>query len=383
MKVSSNLLWTSTIAAALVIFCVGGLVAATIPHYVITNNDNSQGNAAGFYTISGGSLTPAALVKTGGTGIDGIGSVATKRVSVLRNSTQSCVFISDAGTNDVAGISVTSLTLAGRFKGSSSDNGMAAGIGVVNNGTYLYASFTTSKTIAAFQIMSGCTLTFLQDVAASGLSGAAMIDMAAHGNFLVVSFGDGSIESFNIASGVPVPNGDLQETTGHKQNNSTPQGTDLTADDHYALFSGGVNGPEVEVSDLSSGKLAPTVVYNLGSGSAVASLWLSPDQSLVYLGEFSAQQVAAAFFDKTTGVVSVGCASGPLKGNLDIAGITTQLPTGTGGVLYVAEIEVDIGIVRITSSGGTCSFAESPKSPIIDHNTITLESIGVFPPRPF
>src|SRR5439155_7075932 len=116
MKVRLNLLWTSTIVVALVIFCVGGLVAATIPHYVITNNDNSQGNAAGFYTISGGSLTPAALVKTGGTGIDGIGSVATKRVSVLRNSTQSCVFISDAGTNDIAGISVTSLTLAGRFK---------------------------------------------------------------------------------------------------------------------------------------------------------------------------------------------------------------------------------------------------------------------------
>src|SRR5439155_9701153 len=135
-------------------------------------------------------------------------------------------------------------------------------------------------------------------------------------------------------------------------------------------------GPEVEVSDLSSGKLAPTVVYNLGSGSAAVSLWLSPDQSLVYLGEFSAQQIAAAFFDKTTGVVSVGCASGPLNGNLDIAGITTQLPTGTGGVLYVAEIEVDIGIVRITSSGGTCSFTESPKPTIIYHYTITRESVG-------
>ena len=237
MNLRLKLLWTSTIAAALVIFCVTGLFAATTPHYVITNNDNSQGNAAGFYTISGGSLTPAALVKTGGTGIDGIGAVATKRVSVLRNSTQSCAFISDAGSSDIAGISVTSLALAGRFKGSSGDNGMAAGVGVVNNGTYLYASFTTSKTIAAFQIMSGCTLTFLQDVAASGLSGAAMVDMAAHGNFLVVSFGDGSIESFNIASGVPVPNGDLQETTGHKQNNSG--GEKPTARVHDVAHGGG------------------------------------------------------------------------------------------------------------------------------------------------
>src|SRR5207245_9166205 len=72
-------------------------------HYLITNNDFSQGNSATFYTISIGTLTQTAVVNTGGTGNDGIGSVATKRVSVLRSSSHSCAFVSLAGSADVAG----------------------------------------------------------------------------------------------------------------------------------------------------------------------------------------------------------------------------------------------------------------------------------------
>src|SRR5207237_1158577 len=127
----------------------------------------------------------------------------------------------------------------------------------------------------------------------------------------------------------------------------------------------------VEVSDLSTGKLAPTIVYSgLGSDSALGGIWLSPAETVLYLSNFSSGQVEAAFFDKTTGVVSAGCTSEVLKEYNHLvaflAGMATSSRTGTGGALYVAEPDTRVGVVRLTSSGGTCSFAESPNSPVAD-----------------
>src|SRR5438874_2718962 len=379
-----RLLLTAANIATLLMGCSVTSLAATTPHYLITNNDNSSANSATVYTISAGSLVQKAVVTTGGKGIDAIGtSAATKRVSVLRTSAQRCAFISDAGSNDVAGIAIDTLTSTGTFKGSSTDSG-SFGVALANNRTYLYASFSGSKTIATFQIASGCKLTFVQDIPASGLSGGSIQDMAVTKSILVVSFGDGSIESFTTTGGVPVSNGDLQLSTGNKQNGSFPAGVDIDSSGHFAVF-GGTASPEiVEVSDISSGKLAPTVVYsNLGSGNGSESVWFSPDDTLLYIGNFSSQQVTAAFFNKTSGTVSNGCLSSTLKGTADAAGLATAMTSGSGGTLYVAEPDTTIGILRVTVSGSTCSLIESPKSPAHDSNTLTLESIGVFPPRPF
>jgi hypothetical protein len=90
---------------ALLTFAMASYAAS--PHYFITNNDSSQGNSSTFYTIINNSLLKqAAVVATRGTGVDGIGSVATKRVNIFSNSSQACAIISDAGTADVAGISI-------------------------------------------------------------------------------------------------------------------------------------------------------------------------------------------------------------------------------------------------------------------------------------
>ncbi len=52
-------------------------------------------------------------------------------------------------------------------------------------------------------------------------------------------------------------------------------------------------------------------------------------------------------------------------------------------MLYVAEPEVQIAIVNVSVSGGTCALQESAKSPANDFHTQTLQSIGTFPPPPF
>ena len=66
-----------------------------------------------------------------------------------------------------------------------------------------------------------------------------------------------------------------------------------------------------------------------------------------------------------------------------VAGLAMALPTGDGSIIYVAEPETSIGIVRISQSKPACQLTEAPKSPAHDGNTITLESIGAYPPRPF
>jgi len=362
------------------------LYAAPQPHYLITNNDFSQANSATFFTIGDNHiLNQTAVVPTGGTGVSGIGAVATKRVSILDRDGNRCAFISDAGSADVAGISIATLTASGAFKAASTDSA-PFGVPVGNNGKFLYAGFTGSQTIATYQILPGCKLQFIQDVPAAGIAGGSMIDLSVHEDILVASFQDGSIESFNISAGVPVANGDLQQSTGSTQNNNIPSGVDISADGHYALFGGTNVPPVVEVSDISSGKLAPTVVYsNLGTAGGSEAIWLSPDESLLYLSDFSSSQITAASFDKNTGDVTFACVSPALKGAGPFeAGLVTATSNGTGRTVLVAEPNLGIASVRISPDSGTCSLTEAPNSPTSNGMfNDSFESVGVFPPRRF
>jgi hypothetical protein len=382
MKPVSTRLWV--LAAALLVLSTASLFAANSPHYLIANNDNSQANTANVYTIVGNTfLQQVAVIDTGGTGVNGIGAVGTKRVSILKSPTQACAFLADAGSADVAGISITTLKATGTFKAESTDSA-PFGMAVVNNGKNVYAGFTGSNTVATYEILPGCTLKFIQDVAAAGLNGGSMLDMQVHKNILVASFQDGSIESFNVTDGVPVPNGDLQYSTGHTLDGSTPTGVDITADGHYAVFGGTNVPPLVEVSDISSGKLEATVVYsNLGNGGGSEAISLSPDGGLLYLSNFSSSQVTATFFDERSGAVSFGCISPTLKNFNFEAGMATATTSGTGFTLFVAEPDSDIASVHVTGGSGGCALAEAPRSPTHDDNTVTVDSVGVYPPRPY
>jgi 6-phosphogluconolactonase (cycloisomerase 2 family) len=372
---------------------------AAIAHYVVTNDDNTVANTASFYSIgAGGKLVRKAVVKTGGTGLGG-GYFASTRVNLLRDKTQSCVYVSDAGSNDVAAIDEVTLKRVGTFKASSRDSGHLAGIGMAANQRYLYAAFTSSNTIATYKILSGCKLKFLKDVAAAGKNtGTGAAGMAVHGNLLVVAYGDGSIQSFNISHGVPVSNGDEQNSTGFNTN-LRPAAVDISQDGHYAIF-GDVPVKAIytaiEVSDVSSGKLKPTTVYggdgSLGTGMNSSNIELSPDETLIYVSNNQGGTVTAVFFDKATGVVSAGCVSSVLNGFnatwFDSGAVALKNnASGTGGVLYLAESgnggASSIGIVTVKSTGASCTLTESKSSPTADKASMGLLSIESYPPRSF
>jgi hypothetical protein len=360
------------------------------PSYVIANDDLPPRipTSGTFFPIgANGSLQAPARVSMGGVGSGG-GYFASNRVSVLNSSTAACAYLSMGASAEISGIDIQSLLDIGNFAASDTDSGFDNGVGMTNNGTYLFAAFGNSNTIGTFVVQPGCGLQFLSDITTVGKHGSSVKGLAVHGNLLVVTYGDGSIQSFNVAAGTPVSNNDLQDATGYLKD-YFPVGVDITEDGHYAIFGDAANYMTIEVSDISSGKLTKTKVYRLGFAFNSNNVRLSPDGTLLYIVNTTFGSVSAAFFDKTTGAVTQGCMSGKLKGFDDawayLSSPVTQLNSGTGSVLYVAEFGGQSGVaaLNITSSAGKCTLKEATGSPFIDPNTTNLLSIGVYPPRSF
>jgi 6-phosphogluconolactonase (cycloisomerase 2 family) len=367
--------------------------AASGPHYILTNDDAVPFFVSGvtFYSVGPtGLLTLQQEVPTGGSGIGG-GFFSANRVAVLDTATTACVYASEAYKGDIVGIVVSTLEVGGSAFGSMTDTGATNGIGLALNAQYLYASFTGSSTIGTFQVLPGCSLTFLNDVSVSGLKQGSIAGMAIHGNIMIATYDDGSIESFDISNGTPVSNGDKQNSTAYVSSAGAtyPNSIDITQDGHYALFGDTSTSAVVEVADISSGKLTPTVVYTLGTGINSSNIMLSPDETLLYITNTQGDSVSAAYFNATTGALTTGCTSGPLRNYVSswsyLASLGLETTTGTGGVLYVAEFGTASGIamIGISSSGGQCTLTELQNSPVADPNSIGLVSIAGYPPRSF
>ncbi|MGA9527191.1 MAG: beta-propeller fold lactonase family protein [Terriglobales bacterium] len=364
--------------------------------YLVTNDDYGQGesNSSTFFTIgSNGALSNPTVVDLDGAGIGG-GYFAANRVSSLNTPASPCVYLSQGSTNTIAGVQVSTQTLVGDFSASDIDNGADNGIGMVMNSDYLYASFSTSSTIATFAIQPGCALQFLSDISPSGLNGGAPKGMALSGNLLVVTYGDGSIESFNTSSGLPVSNGDEQNATGYASDDF-PDGIVITPDGHYAIFGDDASGAAIEVSDISSGQLTSTILYNLPAGLNSNNVLLSPDGTLLYVSNNTSGQVSAAFFDPASGTVSGSCTSPPLKGFNSaysfVATLAIAGPGSAGSVLYVAEFGQPsaIGVIDVSASGGQCTLKEASGSPVSSSSDSLLSiavvstlPLGLYSPTP-
>jgi hypothetical protein len=398
----------SVMLAGLVIGCAADerSAAKSLPEpdsasYILTNDDTAYpypSTAALFLaggTQSNPDLTFQSRIYTGGYGVQG-GYFGTSRIISPPSGSTPCVYASDAGSGDIASMDMQTQQGVGNFTGSPTDAGASNGIALAMNDSYLYAGYPDSNTIGTFLVQSGCQLTFVGDVSAAGLNGGTISGMALRGDILVVAYGDGSIESFNIAKGTPVSNGDEQNSAGYAYDN-LPTGVDITRDGHYAVFGDTSVSSVVEVSDISAGKLAPTVAYpavstdlRIDSSASSSSVRLSPDESLLYVSNNQGGSVTAAFFDKATGKVFPGCSTPTLSGfysNWAYAGsLGSRDTSGTGGVVYVAEYFVpvsSIGIIKVSSNGTSCTLTESPSSPALDASGTGVLSIWVYPPRPF
>jgi 6-phosphogluconolactonase (cycloisomerase 2 family) len=371
-------------------FAGGPALVPEIPSYLITNDDRPPKIATSgtlFSIAADGTLHHPTGVNLGGSGAAG-GYFASNRVTVVKRGSVGCAFLSLGASSEIGAVDLRSQQDIGNFPAASTDSGIDNGIGLAHNGTYLYTSFSTSNTIATFAIQPGCGLQFLGDISLHGKHQGSVKGMAVHNHLMVVTYGEGSIESFNVAAGIPVSNGDLQDATGYATDGYA-NGVDITQDGRYAIFGDMSVNTTVEVSAIHSGKLTKTVLYVLGPAGNSNNVLLSPDESLLYVANTGTGQVTAAFFDKNTGKISRPCTSTHLRGfDTDwtfMSSPVTQLNSGTGSVLYVAEFgnPSSIAMVNVASSGGRCTLTEGSQSPVVAPNTASLLSIGVYPPRVF
>jgi 6-phosphogluconolactonase (cycloisomerase 2 family) len=373
--------------ASVVLFI--NVLAAAQAHYVVTNNDPG----VGFYTVApNGVLTLKKLIRLGKPGVGNVGGFfGADRIQALDSGDQQCVYASVAIDEEIVGVPVNSLTANSGASGSATDKGASNGIGLAINSRYLYASFTDSNTIGTFVLEAGCDLEFVNDVSVGGLAGGMINGMAIHGNMMITTFTDGSIESFDISAGTPVPNDDEKYSTAalNSLDATYPNSIDITHDGHYAIFADTSSSMVVEVSDMSSGKLAPTSVYRSRASISSSNAILSPDESVLYVVNTQGASVSALLFDKKTGRLTWGCTSERIRGQssqwsyLGGAGLISQ--TGSGGGVYVAEFGDPAGIAMVTlesSAFGRCSLRESAQSPFFIPSQGLL-SIGTFPPRAF
>jgi 6-phosphogluconolactonase (cycloisomerase 2 family) len=367
-------------------------MATAATRYVVTNDDQTfPTTGVSFHAVgANGALTLKQHVSTGGFGIGG-GYFGANRISVLDSGKNQCVFASEAATGDIVGIDISTLTAGPGAKGSETDAGTSNGIGLVMNDEYLYASFTDSSTIGTFKVEGSCSLTFVSDTKAAGLQKGVINGMAVHDKMLIATYSDGTIESFDIASGPPIANADKQYSTAYRttQGASYANSIDITKDGKYAVFGDTSTSTMVEVSDISAGKLTKTVVYTSSAGISSSNVMLSPDETLLYIANTQGASVTAMRFDKTTGKLSTGCTSGALRGLSAkwsyLGGLASISGMGNGGGVYVAEFGSPSGIAVVTldASGAACKLKEAVKSPVADPNSSGLLSIGSFPPRSF
>jgi len=383
--------WKALLRAASFTVCLLGLsaLAAAAPPYVITNDDASfPFTGVSFLSVGpGGGLIFRQQVATVGTGIGG-GYFGANRILVV-NGAQACVFASEAGSGDVVGIDINTLTVGGSATGSDTDTGSANGIGLAGNDQYVYAGFTDSNTIGTFKVLSGCGLMFVNGTAVAGLEGGAVNGMAVHGSMLIATYTDGTIESFNISGGTPSPNGDKQISSGtvRARGATYPNSIDITSDGHFAIFGDTATSLVVEVSDISSGKLAKTTVYSSAASISSSNVMLSPDESLLYVVNTQGASVSVLFFDKAKGRLSAGCTSAPIRGHSTdwsyLVGMALGSTTGDGDGVYVAEFPSGIARIKLKVKGKTCALREAVQSPFKTKNAAGLLSIGAFPPRAF
>jgi hypothetical protein len=356
--------------------------------YVVTNDDPG----VSFYTVApNGVLTLKQRMELGLGSVGGF--FGANRIQVLDSGNQQCVYASLASTGEIFGILVSKLTLVGSASGSPTDNGASNGIGLAVNSRYLYASFADSNTIGTFVVEAGCGLAFVDDVSVSGLGGGMINGMAIHGNMMIATFTDGSIESFDISAGTPIPNDDERYSTGTltSQDSTYPNSIDITKDGHYAIFGDTSSSIVVEVSDISKGKLRPTSVFTSAASISSSNLILSPDESVLYVVNTQGASVSAFLFNKTTGRLTWGCTSEPIRGQSSkwsyLGGVGLISQNGTGGGVYVAEFGAESGIAMVTlasSTTGNCSLRETVQSPFpVVLPFGGLLSIGTFPPRNF
>ncbi|MGO4882012.1 MAG: hypothetical protein ACLP59_14460 [Bryobacteraceae bacterium] len=116
---------------------------------------------------------------------------------------------------------------------------------------------------------------------------------------------------------------------------------------------------------------------------------LSPSDKLLYITDQNSAQVTAARFEPSNGAVSFDCISPVLAGPyVQTGNLALETTSATGDVVFVAQQDGDnggvngIGALAVNATSSTC-LTELSGYPASVSGAYSLQSIAVYPPRPF
>lgn len=411
--------------------CAQGIHAQNRFIYLNDNNSTVGANTITSFQKVGAVLLPPVHTPTLGTGWTVSDDALRQQALFYTPGAISCLFVSDplaTGTGfpngDIATFVVNTttgaLTVPLRFPSPFGANGFGAGIGLLVGGKSLYAAYAGTNTIVVWQILpstAGCKLVPKTHIVATGLFGGFVHDMAfanlassGNNNRVVVTYGDGSLQSFKVTGFVLAPDcAAPTNSLGHMNQGSLPWGVDVTKNGLFAVFASVSSLTELETvpvpitcatvtSDFGGPAIASGV--NLGPGVDAQNVWISPNENFVYVSDVLSGQITSVTFNAVLGTVTglAGpCGGGfanptpPLHSYITTwiypAGIGTVMTTGTGGGLYVAENGYPSSVAGLAISATGC-LLEAPLSPWADPVSIYtgsggLTTLSAMPPRPF
>jgi WD40 repeat protein len=336
--------------------------------YVLVNINSITENAGNLYELdtATGALTLIKVLPTGGTGLTAI-NFSDVEQAITQNA--ECVFIADTGTSDIAAFSkatgyekvgnYTNVNVAFDYQGGS--------ISATPNGKFLYASYSQSENIGAWQINSDCSLTFIASYYPSGDAYPySVLKVTPNGLYMIM----GSSDQFSIDqnTGALVDLGRLPECP------CASSGIDFTRDSKIAVFA------------------AVQTVYL----ARITSTGLKDPMSWILTTRQQADGIANPFFSAAAYSGSGDLYFGAIGGggqNLPSAVITTNFTekppklslknitrvnspksydgniASTGNLMVVAEFPNEIGVFQINSDGSLTQLATT---------TVTGDAPGVF-----
>jgi 6-phosphogluconolactonase (cycloisomerase 2 family) len=394
--------------AALAMLVVG-LATASLAgtRYLITNNDTSSLiNSASIFSVDGdGSLTHVRTIQLQGS-YSGVSFSGANLLNIQRSQTSDCVyfggtFVKDGYLTGVESIDFSTQTHADAVPGFELDNpSQGVPLAATPNGKYLFADFPGSNNIMTYELLPGCKLKRLSEIITGGArttpqsfvfsDAARVMKVTPNGKFLILTYGDGSFASYAIN-----PNtGALRLVSRYLvADGGFAEGIDITSDSRWVVFGDTaktLTGPAaVEVAAIhENGSLGPTHAYtNIGRGFSSSSVWLSPDETILYIANDFSGQITAAPFNRMTGVVNAGeaCTSPhfpAVSGSVYfLTGLTGSSDTPSGSPLY-ATFASSPGAIGIMNFHKPCKFTVSPSSPAIVPQS-SLYGVGMDPPRNF
>jgi 6-phosphogluconolactonase (cycloisomerase 2 family) len=309
-----------------------------------------------------------------------------QEVAMVQQGTGACIYLSDAGTADVAAFIYPTFSQVGRYRMPNSRSTLA-GLGLAARGSYLFASYNKQALnyIATWEISAGCGLTFVTTLEVANNVSSMAISPDEHTLAVGYNYPQGSVDSFSVGS-----DGMLIEHGPWIGPFNSPDGVDITADSKYAIFAETAEnlGDPTQVGIYainSDGSLGDAYTLGgdgtLGPGHSASYVWLSPDERFLYVSGEMSPWVTTLNFDESAHSLTYSGCSKKLKTSAN--GMATAMPAGSRGFLYVGEYTntANVALLQIDSSTGC--LTEVPGSPFSTGKHGVANSVAAWPPRPF